>query len=255
MESKRLDVLVFERGLAKSREEAQALILAGAIWSGEQRLDKAGQKVKVDISLEVRSRTPAFSSRAGHKLEHALVTFGIGVDQRYCADVGASTGGFTDCLLKRGAKGVVAIDVGYGQIDSKLRSDPRVVNLEKTNARYLEPATITSVRPDFPVGEVSLVVIDVSFISLHKVVPALVSTFSRASEWVFLFKPQFEVGREHLGKGGLVKDEAAVESALADFESAMAGLGLVRRAGPESSPLKGKKRGNVEILLHYETRH
>jgi 23S rRNA (cytidine1920-2'-O)/16S rRNA (cytidine1409-2'-O)-methyltransferase len=251
-ELKRLDILIFERGLARSREEAQALILAGSVWTGQTRLEKAGQKVAEDVDLEIRSRTPAFSSRGGHKLEHALESFQIAVSGRCGADIGASTGGFTDCLLKRGAARVLAIDVGYGQLDSKLRSDPRVLNLEKTNARYLTVEQVLAKDPNFPIEKVSLVAVDLSFISLRKVVPALLDVFRHASDWIFLFKPQFEVGREFIGKGGVVRDEGVVANELEAFQAEMKALRLVLKNGPESSPLPGKKRGNLEYLLHYD---
>jgi 23S rRNA (cytidine1920-2'-O)/16S rRNA (cytidine1409-2'-O)-methyltransferase len=246
---KRLDVLLVERGLCPSREKAQALILAGEVWSGETRLEKAGAQVAQDIALAIRSRGLPYVSRAGLKLEYALDTFKVPVDGRVCIDVGASTGGFTDCLLQRGARHVFAVDVGYGQLDSKLRADPRVSSVEKANARFLTTAELATHHPS--ATEISLACIDVSFISLHKVIEPLQNGLPSLRDWVLLFKPQFEVGREHVGKGGLVRDEAAVAEALESFHRFLEGRGLRRQGGPESSPLAGKKSGNVEILLFY----
>jgi 23S rRNA (cytidine1920-2'-O)/16S rRNA (cytidine1409-2'-O)-methyltransferase len=250
MKGIRLDVLVFEKGLAKSREEAQAFIIAGQVWKGEQRLDKPGQKVNPEDPVEVRSRTPAFASRAGNKLAHALEQFQISVSGRVALDVGASTGGFTDCLLKAGARHVFAVDVGYGQLEQRLREDPKVTNVEKTNARYLTHDTLLVRNPI--ASELALVTMDVSFISLKTIVPQIAREFPSLRDWILLFKPQFEVGRRFVGKGGLVSDETRVAEVLNDFHQAMEKLGLALRRSPESSPLAGKKSGNVEYLIYYE---
>lgn len=250
MTKERLDILLVEKGLCATREKAQACIMAGEVWSEGQRLEKPGVKIPRDTPLEIRGRQEKFVSRAGEKLEHALVEFGIDVTDRVCLDVGASTGGFTDCLLQRGALHVFAVDVGYGQLDSKLRQDARVTNVEKTNARNLTPETLLALNPR--AKEISVIVMDVSFISLAKVIEPLKRAFGFVPLWIFLFKPQFEVGREQVGKGGVVRSEAAVTGALQEFQAFMNGLGFRMRSGPESSPLTGKKSGNLEYLLAYE---
>ncbi len=253
-EQKRLDVLLVERGLSPSRERAQGSILAGEVWSGERRLEKVGEKHPQDIILEIRSRIPAYSSRGGLKLAHALDLFSLCVEGKVCIDIGASTGGFTDCLLSRGAMKVFAIDVGYGQLDQKLRNDPRVVNVEKTNARYLTPEGLISVSqaPASQVSAISFAVVDVSFISLRTVLPPLGDAFRQVRDWVLLFKPQFEVGPQNLRKGGIVKSDDIAREALESLQSELASLGWLLRHGPESSPLAGKKSGNLEYLIHYE---
>lgn len=250
MPSKRLDVLLVERGLAATRELAQSLILSGSVWTGEERLEKAGTKVDIDLPLEVRVKTTPFSSRAGQKLQFGLDTFGVVVSDRVCLDIGASTGGFTDCLLKRGARRVFAVDVGYGQLDAKLRSDPRVVVVERTNARHLTLSDLSARHEE--AARIDFLCIDVSFISLEKILEPLASEFSGLKTLVVLFKPQFEVGQKFVGKGGLVRDESAVQAALGVFQTRMEKLGFTRRGGPESSPVAGKKSGNVEYLIHYE---
>ncbi len=250
MPSKRLDMLLVERGLCKSREQAQAFILAGEVWSGESRLDKPGVKINEEMPLEVRARTTPFVSRAGQKLHHALDLFHIDVRDRVCLDIGASTGGFTDCLLKAGARHVFAVDVGYGQLDMKLRSDPRVSVVERTNARFLTPSTLG--EDTALVAAIDFLCSDVSFISVAKIVAPIADAFPGIREWLLLFKPQFEVGPKHIGKGGLVKSEAAVQEALGDFAAFMTELRFVLKGGPEISPLTGKKSGNLEYLVHYE---
>lgn len=248
MEKKRLDLLLVEQGHCPSREKAQALILAGEVYGPQGvRLEKPGTLYPVDIVLEVRSRSLTFKSRAGHKLQFALDQFQISVVDKVCLDVGASTGGFTHCLLKSGAKHVVAVDVGYGQLDMELRSHPQVTNLEKTNVRYLTHEQLGEFAK-----EASLVVIDVSFISLQKVIEPLHHTFPHLQEWVLLFKPQFEVGPENLGKKGKVKNLEAVQSSLQEFDLWMQSQGFLKKGGPESSPITGKKSGNVEYLVFYE---
>lgn len=206
--------------------------------------------VAEDIVLEVRGKTTPFVGRAGQKLHHALETFGIKIMDSTCLDVGASTGGFTDCLLQNGARHVFAVDVGYGQIDSNLRKNPRVTVIERCNARYL---TRDELLPHNALAErISFLCMDVSFISLKKVVEPLRRAFPDITTWVLLFKPQFEVGQKHLGKGGKVRSEEAVLEALVEFGEWITKLGLTEKHKPSPSPLAGKKSGNVEYLLHYE---
>ena len=250
MAKERLDILLVERGLCPTREKAQVRIMAGEVWSEGKRLEKPGTKLALDTPLEIRGRQEKFVSRAGEKLEHALVSFAIEVSQSVCLDVGASTGGFTDCLLQRGAKHVFSVDVGYGQLDVKLRQHPKVTNIENQNARFLTLAHLTSQNP--LADQISLVVMDVSFISLEKILPALKSEFAFVPRWVLLFKPQFEVGREWIGKGGIVRSDEAVREAINHFQAVMSSLGFRLAGGPESSPLTGKKSGNLEYLLSYE---
>ena len=180
MNLKRLDILLCDRGLCTTREQAQARILAGEVWSGETRLEKAGMRVPLDRPLEVRRRGSAFVSRAGEKLQAALERFPVDVKGRTCLDIGASTGGFTDCLLKRGAAHVVAVDVGYGQLDVNLRNDYRVTVLERTNARFLTPDAVGK--------EVDFLCMDVSFISLRKIIEPIAPLFPSIRDWVLLFK-------------------------------------------------------------------
>lgn len=235
---RRLDVEMFARGLAGSREKAQALILAGEVMVNGQKALKAGQAVaagaRIDVAAQLR-----FVSRGGLKLEAALDTFAIPVGGRLCLDVGTSTGGFTDCLLQRGALRVHALDTGAGQIDWRLRTDPRVVLHEKTNARFLAPELL---------GEtVELIVCDVSFISVTLILPALSGVLAPGGEMVILVKPQFEVGRESVGKGGIVRDSALHNQACGKVEEALRLLGFATRR--MESPILGQE-GNREFLLH-----
>jgi len=234
----RLDRLLVERGLVRSREEAARLILAGLVRVAGERVDKAGQSVRVEALIEVQA-SPAFVSRGGEKLAHALDAFRISVKGRVCVDVGASTGGFTHCLLERGASRVYAVDVGTRQLDVRLRSDSRVVVMEKVNARYLTPE-VFPVRPD-------LATVDVSFISLEKVLPPVVACLEPSGEGVALVKPQFEVGRGQVGKGGVVRDPAQHRAVLIR----LARFALVRGwhvLDVTPSPLKGPK-GNREFFF------
>ena len=246
-EKPRLDVLLVARGLFESRELAQRAILAGEVRTTSRLLDKAGTRVESDIVIEVVAR-PRYVGRGGLKLEAALAAFTIDPTGRTCLDVGASTGGFTDCLLQHGAKKVFAYDVGHSQLDWKIRSDPRVVVGEGMNARHLR-------RSDFPEA-ISLCVIDVSFISLTKILPALVDVLSDgvAAEIVALIKPQFESRREDVGKGGIVKDPViharAVESVRLFVGGQMPGW---RWIGDIDSPILGTE-GNKEFLCHLSTR-
>jgi len=248
MEKKRLDVLLVEKGLCETREKAQALILAGEVFDEKgNRLEKPGTRVPLDQAIEIRSRAPLFKSRAGNKLQFALDHFGASVEKKVCMDVGASTGGFTHCLLKSGAQHVVAVDVGYGQLDAELRNHSQVSNLERTNARYLKKENLGDWAE-----QVQLAVVDVSFISLQKVIEPLAKEFPSLKEWFLLFKTQFEVGPEHIGKKGKVKNESATERSLEKFNEWMVSQGFVLRGGPLASPLPGKKSGNVEYLIFYE---
>jgi 23S rRNA (cytidine1920-2'-O)/16S rRNA (cytidine1409-2'-O)-methyltransferase len=236
----RLDVAVAEAGLAGSRAEAQALILAGKVRVAGETVRRPDRELRAGEAPELAPAAP-YVSRGGQKLAPALDSFGILVAGRVCADVGASTGGFTDVLLQRGAARVYAVDVGRGLLHWRLRQDPRVVPLERTNARHLEA---------FP-EPVSLIVVDVSFIGLATVLPAL-RRAAPGSELVVLFKPQFEVDRRSVGEGGVVRDRAAVESALASFRSWCAEHGFAV-LGEVASELPGAA-GNREILLHLEAR-
>lgn len=234
----RADLLVVERGLAPSRERARALILAGRVEVDGRRVDKAGDLLPRDASLSVRGDAMPFVSRGGLKLAHALDRFGVAPSGRRCLDVGASTGGFTDCLLQRGAAHVVAADVGRGQLDWSLQRDDRVTPL-RVNARHLEPPQV---------GEApSLVTADVSFISLTKVLPAVVRCAPEA-ELVLLVKPQFEAGRERVGKGGVVKDPETWRGVLLSVGRCLASLGVPVVAAT-ASPVLGPA-GNREFFLH-----
>ncbi len=241
-EKQRLDKLLVERGLAPSREKAQALIMAGQVVVGEHAVDKAGQQVSADADIRIKGETLPYVSRGGLKLKKALDEFGIDVTGLVVLDVGASTGGFTDCLLQAGAARVVAVDVGYGQLAWKLQQDPRVVSMEKTNIRHLTPEQLDDVP--------ELAVIDASFISLSKVLPATVALAKPGGRIIALIKPQFEVGRREVGKGGIVRDPAAHEKAIEGVRKVAGDLGL-SVAGLCDSPITGAD-GNREflILLH-----
>jgi 23S rRNA (cytidine1920-2'-O)/16S rRNA (cytidine1409-2'-O)-methyltransferase len=234
----RLDQLLVERGLAESRAKAQALVLAGEVFVDGQKAAKPGHSVSVESRIELAGRLP-YVSRGGLKLAAALDHFGIDVTGRVCLDTGASTGGFTDCLLQRGATRVYAVDVGAGQLDWKLRTDPRVVLRENINARYLRFEDI---------GErVDLAVCDVSFISVTLVLPALVPLLKETGEIVVLVKPQFEVGRGQVGKGGIVRDPQLHAEACAKVEDAVRAAGF--STALMESPILGAE-GNREFLLH-----
>jgi 23S rRNA (cytidine1920-2'-O)/16S rRNA (cytidine1409-2'-O)-methyltransferase len=237
----RLDKLLVTRGLAETRAKAQSLILAGQVFSGGQRLDKAGQLVPIDIYLTIREPMP-FVSRGGLKLTAALDHFGVEVAGKICLDIGASTGGFSDCMLQRGAARIVAIDVGRGQLDWKLRQDSRVELREGVNARYLSPDDFTD--------RFDIVTADVSFISLTKILPVVPPLLSEHAVVITLIKPQFEVGREEVGKGGIVRDEAAQRRVVEEITSFAAGLGM-RALGVIASPILGAD-GNREFLACFE---
>ena len=234
----RLDVLLTERGLCESRQKAQATIMAGLVFVDGQRSDKPGTPVAEDASVEVRGHALRYVSRGGLKLEKAMQTFPITLEGKVCADIGASTGGFTDCMLQNGAAKVYAVDVGYGQLDWKLRSDERVVCLERTNARYLT-------REQIPV-ELDFASIDVSFISLKLIFPALYALLREGGEVACLIKPQFEAGREKVGKKGVVRDPKVHLEVLESFLAFVPGAGYTVM-GLDYSPIKGPE-GNIEYL-------
>lgn len=246
----RLDRLLVERGLVPSRERGQALILAGRVLVNEQKVEKAGAAIANDAVIRVLGDDLPYVSRGGLKLAAALAHWHIDVNGRVCIDVGASTGGFTDCLLQNGARQVIAVDTGYGQFDAKLRSDSRVRLLEKINARYLTPAQLWP--GDTPPELVELIAMDVSFISATVVLPAvLASVLSSGAaqlDLVTLVKPQFEVGREQVGKGGIVRDSEAQQSAVQKVSAAVQELGGEKVESIESPILGGE--GNREFLLH-----
>ncbi|HYN38713.1 MAG TPA: TlyA family RNA methyltransferase [Rhodospirillales bacterium] len=236
----RLDQLLVERGLAESRARAQALIMAGLVFSAERRLDKPGTTLAADAPLEVRGRDHPWVSRGGVKLAAALDAFAIDPHGLICLDVGASTGGFTDVLLSRGAARVYAVDVGFGQLAWKLRTDPRVVVLERTNIRELGPAQIPE--------PVDLVVCDVSFISVTLALPAALARTRPGARLVALIKPQFEAGRDQVGKGGIVRDSAVRRAVCDRIERWLAQQPGWRVPGLIESPLAGAD-GNVEYLI------
>ncbi len=235
----RLDVLVVERGLAESRTKAQALILAGQVVVDDQRVDKPGTQVPVEAELRLKGEVLPYVSRGGLKLKGALERFGLDVRGKVAADIGASTGGFTDCLLQEGATRVHAIDVGYGQLHEKLRTDPRVRSRERVNARYLTEEDLPE-----PVG---VVVIDVSCISLTQVLPSVLPFLRPGGVLVTLVKPQFEVGPEKVGKGGVVREPAFRQEAIDTISAFVRERGLTVR-GVVDSPVPGPA-GNVEALL------
>ena len=236
----RLDQLVVERGLAPSRERARALILAGQVTVDDRPATKAGTAVDDQSAVALLSPDHPYAGRGGLKLAHALDTFHIDVSGRDCLDIGASTGGFTDVLLQRGAARVVALDVGHGQLDWKLRNDTRVIVIERFNARHLAPA-------DLP-GPVDFVCIDVSFISLRQILPAVTPVLRSSADVVALVKPQFEAGRAEVRKG-IIRDPAVHARVLDEVEAAGAEVGLSRVASTPS-PITGQK-GNVEFLVHF----
>jgi 23S rRNA (cytidine1920-2'-O)/16S rRNA (cytidine1409-2'-O)-methyltransferase len=241
MAKERLDVLLVRRGLCPSREKARRLIMAGAVFSGGTRLDKASQSLADDTPLEMRE-TDRYVGRGGHKLEAALRHFGIDPSGWVCLDVGASTGGFTDCLLQHGAAKVYALDVGHGQLAWKIRNDPRVVVMEHRNARHLQP-------DDLP-EKVRLAVFDVSFISLTLVLPPVTGLLTDGGMMVALIKPQFELSRPEVGRGGIVRDEAARTRAVDKIRDFTLAAGWSWR-GVVDSPLAGAD-GNREFLCLIE---
>ena len=236
----RLDLLLTEKGLAPSREKAKATIMSGIVFVNGVRMDKAGMSVPEDAEIEVRGNTLEYVSRGGLKLEKALRYFGVSPEGKICVDCGASTGGFTDCLLKNGAVKVYSIDVGYGQLAWSIRSDPRVVVMERTNIRYVTKEQV----PD----DISLAVIDVSFISLKIVLPAVKNLLNDEGEILCLIKPQFEAGKDKVGKKGVVRDKAVHKEVLDNFISNAENAGFTV-LGITFSPIRGPE-GNIEYLGH-----
>lgn len=240
MSKKRLDVLLVEKGLATSREKAKAIIMSGIVYVDGEKEDKAGSTFEETADVEVRGKTLQYVSRGGLKLEKAMKVFSITLDGTVCMDVGASTGGFTDCMLQNGAARVYSVDVGHGQLDWKLRNDERVVCMEKTNIRYVKPEDIDD-RLDFAS-------VDVSFISLSKVLPPLWELLKDGAETVCLIKPQFEAGREKVGKKGVVREREVHEEVI-EAVIGFASDAHYEVLGLDYSPVKGPE-GNIEYLIH-----
>lgn len=239
---KRLDVLVFEKGFAESREKAKAIIMAGLVYVNNQKADKCGVSYDENFPLEVRGETQKYVSRGGYKLEKAMTSFSITLCDKITMDIGASTGGFTDCMLQNGAKKVYSVDVGYGQLAWKLRNDERVVNLERTNMRYVTEEQV----PD----KIDFFSVDVSFISLRLILPVARELLGDDGQAVCLIKPQFEAGKEKVGKNGVVRDKNVhidVVNMIIDFclNNGFDVLGL------DYSPIKGPQ-GNIEYLIHIQ---
>jgi 23S rRNA (cytidine1920-2'-O)/16S rRNA (cytidine1409-2'-O)-methyltransferase len=239
-QKERFDKLLVEKGMVQSRERARALIMEGRVTVDGQTIEKPGLQVKVDAHLQIRGDDVPFVSRGGLKLEAALKAFGVDPEGKVVIDVGASTGGFTDCVLQKGAKKVYAIDVGYGQLAWKLQKDPRVVNLERRNIRYLKREEVAE--------EADLILVDTSFISIEKFLPHLLGFLKEGGDLLCLIKPQFEVGRGEVDKGGVVKDAALHQKVIDRISQFSRGLGLKGREVIES-PLLGPK-GNREFFIH-----
>lgn len=236
----RLDRLLVDRGLAESRERGQAMIIAGLVLVNGQKVEKSGSLVPGDADIRILGDPMPYVSRGGLKLEKALDEYGIDVKDKTCLDVGASTGGFTDCLLQHGAKKVYAVDVGYGQMAWKVRQDPRVIVIERTNIRDMSPSLIPE--------KTDIAVIDVSFISLEKVIPSVLGFLNPGAGIIALIKPQFEVGKGQVGKGGIVRDVVAREAAVEKVRAAFRSAGLEVR-GIIASPITGQD-GNIEYLIY-----
>jgi 23S rRNA (cytidine1920-2'-O)/16S rRNA (cytidine1409-2'-O)-methyltransferase len=239
---KRLDILVFERGLAESREKAKAIIMSGEVYVNNQKADKCGQSYSEDVEIEFRGKAPKYVSRGGLKLEKAINNFSIDLSGKITMDIGASTGGFTDCMLQNGASKVYSVDVGHGQLDWKLRSDERVVCMEKTNFRYLTRDQIDD--------DIDFASCDVSFISLTRILVPARKLLKDGAQMVVLIKPQFEAGRDKVGKKGVVRDKKVHEEVInriVDFADAV-GFKILHL---DYSPIRGPE-GNIEYLLHLE---
>ncbi len=245
MPKQRADQMLVDRGLVESRTRAQALILAGKVWSGDRRVEKAGDGLAADAALEVRGQDHPWASRGGLKLDHAMRQFGLSAEGRVCLDVGASTGGFTSVLLAGGAARVHAVDVGHGQLAWSLRTDPRVVVLERTNARYLTAEQVP--------GPVGVLVCDASFIGLQTVLPAPLALCAHGAWAVALIKPQFEAGPGQVGSKGVVRDAGVHRAVCARIEAWWAGLPGWRVLGVTDSPITGPE-GNREFLIAAERR-
>lgn len=241
-EKKRLDVVLVELGLAESRERAKAYIMSGIVYVNNQKADKVGTNIKDTDKVEVRGKTLKYVSRGGLKLEKAIINWGLRLDNKICADIGASTGGFTDCILQNGAEKVYAIDVGYGQLAWKLRSDERVINLERTNFRYVTEEQI----PD----KLDFASVDVSFISLYHILPVMNKLLKKGANAVCLIKPQFEAGKDKVGKKGVVREKSVhievLEKVCGYFKDN--GFNLLKL---DYSPIKGPE-GNIEYLAFIE---
>ena len=236
----RLDTILVEKGFFPSREKAKASIMAGIVYVDGQKVDKAGTMIKDEADIEVRGKTCPYVSRGGLKLEKAMELFSFDLDDTFCCDMGASTGGFTDCMLQKGAQKVYSIDVGYGQLDYKLRIDPRVCNMEKTNIRYMDTNLIEE-----PIDFIS---IDVSFISLNLIFPVAAKVLAEDGSIVCLVKPQFEAGREQVGKKGIVRDKGVHKEVIENVIGYAKNEGLYP-VGLTFSPVTGAK-GNIEYLLY-----
>ncbi|MBQ3211568.1 MAG: TlyA family RNA methyltransferase [Oscillospiraceae bacterium] len=244
MKKIRLDQLVFDLGLTESRERAKTTIMAGNVFVNGQRADKPGMSVMPDVEIELRGNALPFVSRGGFKLDKALKVFPIEAKDKVCIDCGASTGGFTDVLLQNGAKKIYAVDVGYGQLAWKLRNDERVVNLERTNLRYVTTEQIPEL--------LDMAVMDVSFISIKLVLPAVKSLLKTGADIVCLIKPQFEAGREQVGKKGVVRDLEVHKEVINSILSFAPEIGLTVK-GLDFSPIKGPE-GNIEYICHLVNR-
>ena len=242
MAKKRLDVALTEQGLAESRQKAQAIIMAGLVYVNDQKVDKAGAPVAEDAVIEVRGKTLRYVSRGGLKLEKAMACWPITLQDAVCADIGASTGGFTDCMLQNGAKKVYSVDVGYNQLDYRLRTHPQVVCMERTNARYLTKEQIPE--------ELDFFSVDVSFISLNLILPPLRPLMREGGQAVCLVKPQFEAGKDKVGKKGVVRDPAVHLEVLEHFLEHAANAGFTVK-DVTFSPIKGPE-GNIEYLGYLE---
>ncbi len=245
MDKERLDILLVNKGLFESREKSKSAIMAGVVWIDGQREDKPGTKVPVESRIEIRENINPFVSRGGLKLAKAVKEFNISLQGKACLDIGASTGGFTDCMLKNGAAKVVAIDVGYGQLAWELRKDERVICMERTNVRYVKPDDIGFLS-DFAS-------IDVSFISLTKVLPAVIELLEVEAELVCLIKPQFEAGREKVGKHGVVRDSGVHKEVINSIIAYVLSKELYIE-NLSYSPIKGPE-GNIEYLLHLSKKY
>lgn len=239
MAKERLDVLLVKKGLVESREKAQRLIMAGEVLVGNEKIDKSGTKVDESLEIRLLGKKLPYVSRGGLKLKEAFDSFPIEMTDKVVMDIGASTGGFVDCALQHGAKKVYAVDVGYGQLDWKLRTDERVINMEKTNARYLLASDFTELM-DF-------VTTDVSFISLKKIFPVAIELLSDEGEMIALIKPQFEAGKENVGKKGVVRNPKVHQTVLEDMLSFIQEVGFVLK-GLTFSPIRGPE-GNIEYLV------
>ncbi len=236
---KRLDDILVERNIIESKQKAQAIILAGQVFVNNTKVDKPGKKFFTNIEIKVKE-LPKFVSRGGIKLEHALNKFNISVENKICLDVGASTGGFTDCLLQYGAKKVYAVDVGYGQLHYKLRNNPKVINIEKCNFRYISSERIPE--------KIDLCTIDVSFISLKLIIPKCLLFLKKNGEIIALIKPQFEVGKEEVEKGGVIKSQLKHQKVINDLIAFFETNNLTTK-GIVESPILGQK-GNKEFLIY-----